>query len=151
MKDIAKIDFLLKHIQMVQYYIGLMGKALIAKGEIDLGKRLIANGMLHDNSKFFGVEWEHLSIEEDPLLGEAISHHQQTNPHHPEYWGGIEFMPKLYILEMICDWKARSTEFGTDFKEWIEKIACKRYKIKKNSDKYNLIFESVELILEKPF
>ena len=42
-------------------------------------------------------------------LGPAWKHHLDNNPHHPEYHeNGIEDMDLLYIIEMLCDWKAAS-------------------------------------------
>ena len=69
------------------------GKRLIESGQIDLGKMLIARGLSHDNSKFFGAEWDNMSpiqsINEDKeksKLKLAIHHHNSTNLHHPEAW-----------------------------------------------------------------
>ena len=56
----------------------------------------------------------------------GIRHHAETNPHHPEYWHGIENMPKVYIAEMVCDWYARSNEFGSDLREWVKDKATKK-------------------------
>jgi hypothetical protein len=60
-------------------------------------------------------------------------------------------MPKLYIAEMVCDWKARSSEFGRDLREWIDKDATKRFKFKKTSPLYQQIMQFVDMICEVPF
>lgn len=37
----------------------------------------------------------------------AITHHQQNNRHHPEYFpNGIKGMNLIDLLELMCDWKA---------------------------------------------
>lgn len=40
----------------------------------------------------------------------AIDHHQQSNRHHPEYFGEKEIagMDLVDVVEMLCDWKAAS-------------------------------------------
>src|SRR5450755_1045681 len=79
-------------------------------------------GLVHDASKFHGIEWEYLhKTGEVPAdrLQLAVEHHRRTNEHHPEYWGGIDNMPEIFVAEMVCDWYARSQEFGTDLRVWI--------------------------------
>ena len=55
-----KIKVILSHIENVQRNTNKLGLKLIAKGEIKLGQTLIANGLIHDNSKLRGIEFEHL-------------------------------------------------------------------------------------------
>jgi hypothetical protein len=141
MNDIEKIESLLRHIRNVQDNCELLGKKLIENylkldkraqkksNDLHIGKQLIANSREHDKSKFYGIEWEHLG-KGDPFLGKAVIQHNRSNPHHPEYWGDIHQMPDVYIAEMVCDWKARSSEFGTDLKEFIEEKAQKRWGFK---------------------
>jgi len=50
------LDQLLRHIDSVQKSCQKIGKHLIENGEPELGKQLIANGFIHDNSKFYGIE-----------------------------------------------------------------------------------------------
>jgi hypothetical protein len=38
----------------------------------------------------------------------AITLHYQRNSHHPEYWGSVEQMPRVDLIEMVADWKAAS-------------------------------------------
>jgi hypothetical protein len=108
---------------------------------------------VHDASKFRGIEWDFL----DPAttnrqgLKLAVSQHHRTNPHHPEYWDGINNMPEVYVAEMVCDWKARATETGNCLVDWINGDGSKRYKIAKDSNVYKLIMQYVDMICEKPF
>lgn len=127
-KEVAygKIEAVLEHIQNVQRNCYKLGIKLIRNNQVELGRILIANGQIHDNSKFKGIEFDHL-FSGDPLLPNVVKHHATTNPHHPEYWGGIEKMPDVYIAEMVCDCAARSAEFGTDLRKWFAESATKKY------------------------
>ncbi len=152
-----KVRALTRHIRNVEDNCLLLGEKLIANGEVELGHHLIANGFVHDASKFFGIEWDFLSIipikeEETKLkLKMAVLHHNQTNAHHPEHWQGIKNMPSVYVAEMLCDWKARSEEFGTSLREWIDNEAIKRWKFDKTDDVYKEIMKYVDMICQKPF
>lgn len=109
---------------------------------------------VHDASKFYGIQWDYMHNGKDTpkeCLQLAIREHQQTNEHHVEYWGSIDKMPELAIAEMVVDWLARSQEFGTDLRDWIEETAIDRYKIDRESLQYEQITRFVNLILEDPF
>jgi hypothetical protein len=157
--SISKIDSIVRHIKNVQDNCLLMGKRLVEMGEIDFGKMLIARGFTHDNSKFFGVEWDSMNslqpLQEDKekyTLKLCIHQHNSTNFHHPEAWpNGIQDMPDIYLAEMVCDIKARSEEFGTSLIEWIDECATKKYGFQKNDEVYKKIINFVNLLCEKPF
>lgn len=146
-----RIDELNKHIFLVQD-----GCRSFAKKYEDndwLSLKLIANGQIHDQSKFLGIEWKYLNektASENPdLFAVALNQHISTNPHHPEYWMSIKDMPDHYVLEMIADWHARSEEFETDLKEWFESVAISKYDIKGNQLKFiqsnvNYIYNCLE-------
>tara|TARA_Y100000310_G_C20487100_1_gene717398 strand:+ start:361 stop:984 length:624 start_codon:yes stop_codon:yes gene_type:complete len=155
---------LLRHIKLVQGACELLGMKLIDEGENRLGRDLIAKSMLHDNSKFFGIEWEMISTpeieEEDKDKKKELEHkrlvaivqHQSVNDHHPEFYpNGVDDMNKLATAEMVCDWYARSHEFGTSLRDWIKDKALERWKISPNGKKYKEIKYFVDLLLEKPF
>lgn len=151
-----RLDGLIRHIKNVQDDCTLLGQRLIDRGETELGRMLIANGMIHDNSKFHGIEWLYLHDdikEEDPILfKQALTHHATTNKHHPECWpGGINEMPQLYIAEMICDWRTRSSEFGTDLWDWIKNKATEKFGFSTNGKAYKEIKFFTDLLLEKKF
>lgn len=114
--------------------------------------------MVHDVSKFFGIEWEYLSLENLSEEGAklkmklAIHHHNSTNKHHPEAWpGGIKEMPDVYIAEFCCDIKSRSEEFGTSLRDWIDETATKKWNFTKEDDIYKKIMGFVDLLCAKPF
>lgn len=147
---LTKVDIVFGHIQLVQQHTYTLGIKLIKKGEVELGRNLISNGQIHDNSKFRGIEFDHL-FKGDPLLSEVVKHHQSVNPHHPEYWGGIHNMPRVYIAEMVCDWLARSNEFGTGIREWIDTDATKRFGFTKTDSVYSHIKTYLDMLLDKSF
>lgn len=155
---LSKINRLTRHIRNVEDNCLLLGTKLIEKGEIELGHKIIANGMVHDASKFFGIEFENISYSNNDKeenaklkLKMAIHHHTSTNPHHPEFWSHISKMPMDSLGECVCDWKARSEEFGTSLVEWINEIATKRYEFSVNDKTYKDIMSFVDLLCEKPF
>jgi hypothetical protein len=147
---ISKIDIVFSHIQLVQHHTYVLGIKLIKGGEVELGRNLISNGQIHDNSKFKGIEFDHL-FNGDPLLSEVVKHHQSVNPHHPEYWGGIHNMPKVYVAEMVCDWLARANEFGTNIRDWIENQATERFEFTNTDIVYTNIQKYLNLLLDKSF
>ena len=146
------LDALIRHIKLVQDAAQLMGKRLIDAGEPEIAIILIANSLSHDKSKFHGIEWNHLVREEDnELLKKALDQHYCTNMHHPEYWGGIADMPRIYIAEMVCDIYARSAEQGTDLRGWIKDVAVPKYNMTVRSKPYRIIKEFLDLLLEEKF
>lgn len=149
-ESIEKIELVFNHIQSVQRNCYKLGIKLIKVGEIELGRNLISNGQIHDNSKFKGIEFDHL-FSGDPLLPEVVKHHQSVNPHHPEYWGGIHNMPRVYVAEMVCDWFARANEFGTGIREWIDSKALQRFGFTKEDPVYKEIQEMLGLLLDQAF
>lgn len=151
---IEKIDAILRHIENVRDNCTVLGKRLIEEGELELGKQLIAQGLCHDNSKFFGIEWANLDSSAKTKLEVAILHHSSSpnNRHHPEAWdGGISEMPRLFLSEMVCDWAARASEFGTSLREWVENGASKRFGYEKGDKTYKAIMEFVDMLCDKPF
>jgi hypothetical protein len=60
-------------------------------------------------------------------------------------------MPDIYVAEMIADWKARSSEFGTSLREWIDNGAAARFGYTKEDKVYSVIMKFTSLLLDKPF
>jgi len=151
METTEKIEMVLNHIQNVQRNCYKLGLKLLRDGKVELGRQLIANGQIHDNSKFKGVEFDHLFYG-DPILKDAIKHHRAINPHHPEYWhNGIQGMPEIYLIEMVCDCTSRSQEFGTDIRIWIKEEATKRYKFEIDDEVGKKIIYYLDMLLDKTF
>lgn len=150
-----RLDILLRHIQNVREDCLLLGERLIEQGEEKDGRDLIANGLIHDNSKLRGIEWLYLHgdvKDTNPTAFKLAAYqHIHTNPHHPEYWHGIDNMPDVYIAEMVCDWKARSNEFGNDFWEWVRTEGVRKYEFSTSGRVYKLIKKYAELVFEPKF
>ena len=155
----AKIEGIVRHIRNVQENCLLMGEKFIERGLVEFGRELIARGFCHDNSKFYGTEWDNMApgipITDKPAklkLKLSVTHHNRINNHHPEHWdGGINYMPRIALAEMVCDWKARSEEFGSSLRDWINNSATKRYGFTEKDPVYAIIMEYVDMICEKPF
>jgi hypothetical protein len=150
MEKYEKIEAVLNHIQNVQRNCYKLGLKLIKSGQFELGRNLIANGQIHDNSKFKGIEFEELFFG-SPILMDVVKHHSSTNPHHPEFWGGIQNIPEVYIAEMVCDCSARSAEFGSDVRKWFTDVATEKYKFKMEDEIGKKIIYFLDMLLEKPF
>ena len=159
---LKNIQGIIRHIRNVQDNGILLGERLIEAGEIILGKNLIANVFKHDNSKFYGIEWQELAPRSGKLEGSdsttrklklnlAVLNHVQVNLHHPEAWESIHHMPRLYLAEMACDVKSRSEEFATSLKDWIEDEATKKYNFSKSDKVYKDLMYFVDLLCEQPF
>jgi len=152
-EKLKHIESVLRHIDLVQSSTRLLGERLIESGQDKLGLELIANGLIHDNSKFFGIELEYLTVAEgkSEAFELALHQHVTTNAHHPEYWSGIENMPDVYLCEMICDWHSRSNEFGSSLIEFFESKATAKFKFKKNSKVYKKIKKYINILLNESF
>lgn len=148
------LDNLVRHIELVRDACLLLGRRLMAQGRLEFGRLLIAHGFVHDASKFFGIEWDYLHAGPDVAredLEIAVQQHVRTNSHHPEFWGGFENMPEICIAEMVCDWYARSQEFGTGLRDWIKKVAIEKFRINTGSERFQWVQGFVDLLLVDPF
>lgn len=148
--NLEKIESVLEHIQNVQRNCYKLGLKLIKQGEVNFGRMLIANGQIHDNSKFKGIEFDHLFYG-DSLLEDVVKHHAQTNQHHPECWDSIHKMPDIYLAEMVCDCAARSAEFGTDLRKWFSETATKKYNFEMTDEVGKTIIRFIDLLLSPSF
>lgn len=113
-----------------------MYKYLCSQGRQALGLKLMRRAMIHDNSKMDRIELKNLSRIENNTGGESsmgnadkllskqqmtlIKRHWRKNPHHPEYYKDYSKMTELDIVEMVCDWHARSVQFGNDLIEFVK-------------------------------
>jgi Family of unknown function (DUF5662) len=150
-----RMSLLLRHISNVRENCEIVGNKLIGLGKIDLGVELIARGQIHDNSKFYGVEWLYLHPdvkEHNPaMFKSAVLEHITHNDHHPEFYGSIHEMPEINLMELTCDICARSHEFGNDVNDWLEEKAFIKYNFNKKSDAYDIIHYTSNLLYEKAF
>jgi hypothetical protein len=148
------LDNLVRHIDLVREACLLLGKRLMDQGRINFGRLLIARGFQHDVSKFSGIEWDYLHAGRDvpkEQLELAIKQHTRTNSHHPEFHDGVENMGETDCAEMVCDWYARSQEFGTSLRDWIKSNAIDKFKIDLEGEQYKWIMKFVDILLEDHF
>jgi len=149
---LEKLEITLRHKENVKDACERLGKKLIKQGEIDFGIRLISAGYLHDDSKFFGIEWAGLLQKEDKdLLKEAIANHQANNSHHSQFWGGVENMPRIALAELVCDLYSRAIEMGTNLRDFIEEDYGPKHNLTPRCKISKTIKEFVDLLLEEPF
>lgn len=110
-----------------------MAKYLFEIGEDDLAIHLLRRAAKHDNSKLEDEELEALSKianDRDSLKDakekltdfkrKAIELHWKNNRHHPEFFSDVSNMDEIDILEMVCDWHARSCQYNTNLLEFCE-------------------------------
>lgn len=154
--EIKKMDEVLKHLQTLQDSCITLGKALMEiDGDLEFGRMLIANSFVHDQSKFYGIEWEYLNPDgfenhkEKFLL--ALDQHQKVNPHHPEHWEGFKNMPRIRKAELVCDLHARSILMGTDLRKYFKDEWCKRYGLGTGTKDYKELVYFIDLLIGKPF
>ena len=57
----------------------------------------------------------------------AIKIHWEKNPHHPEFYQNPIDMEKIDIMEMCCDWHARSMQYNNDFLPFVKKRQEERF------------------------
>ncbi len=102
----------------------------------------------HDDSKFSEEEFEPYAQKwfnnsgKTPEYEAAWTHHWMHNEHHPEFWLG-EYMPYIYILEMICDWGSFSIASGN-----LNELSDFYYSKAKNDEEKNLS-ENTKTIIEE--
>lgn len=148
------LENLTRHISLVRDGCVLLGRRLVKQGREDTGRLLVARGFKHDATKFTGIEWDYLHVGPDVpsiQLEAAIAQHVRTNDHHPEYWGSVNDMPEIAVAEMVCDWYARSQEFGTGLRDWIDENAMKRYNIVVDSEQHKWITTYTDMLLLNSF
>lgn len=142
-KMIKMIDDNVLHKKIVLDKCLLVSKYFIQKGNVELGLNIIRRGVAHDNSKFSKQEFVELvsiiSPKTDKCFKDAtytlseeerkiIERHWKSNRHHPEFYDNQEEMGELDIIEMVCDWAARSQQYGTDLMEFVEERQHNRFK-----------------------
>lgn len=117
----------------------------------------------HDNSKWIEPEWigyrqwfypESEDDKDRNKFDVACLHHYHNNPHHWNHWilnddedaslNKILSMPKIYVIEMLCDWG--SFKYGDDpdstaYKWW----NSNNHKMAMTNDTRNLIEKYIEL------
>lgn len=101
---------------------------LLSKNIVEHASKLLERAEVHDNSKVM-CEDELFALSTiindksclkdankalSQLKQDAIKLHWKHNSHHPEHYMNYADMSRLDIMEMVCDWYARSLQYGTD-------------------------------------
>ena len=126
----VQLDTML-HKEMVFEMCCKMAIYFLKIGEDEKAVEILQRGWEHDNSKFSPEELEGLSKINDnhasmrhagkelpAEMQEYLKLHYKNNRHHPEHWEDVSQMEEMDIIEMCCDWAARSKQFGTDLIEF---------------------------------
>lgn len=105
----------------------------LQNGNEELALNIMRRAFVHDISKISADEFHSLnafgsyskySINKDISFSEEekifLNKHWAANKHHPEHWTNINDMEEIDLIEMVCDWHARSVEFENDLLEYIE-------------------------------
>jgi hypothetical protein len=152
--DEQHVDDLDGHIRRVQENAMKLAKHYLGNGRREFARVLLAKANCHDQSKYAGIEWQYMHrgpIVDKAMLTAAIEQHQRTNDHHPEYWGGLKNMPEVCVVEMVCDWLARSQEFATDLREYVKTEACERFDFASATQQVKWIWDTIDILLPQKF
>lgn len=140
LKEKEYLSYINEHISNVQLSFEKYGEQLCKILNIKYYD-LLNNVRHHDESKYTDIEFEGYRQYFYPCSDEeknkdmfdlAWIHHQNHNPHHPEYWidrseNNIKDMPPIYIAEMLLDWEAMRIKFGgTTYEYYIKNRDKKR-------------------------
>lgn len=118
-----------------------LAKYLESEGAVEHAKMLRERAVIHDDSKISCEDELHAlsriindksslmdsSKQLSPIKLDAIKLHWKHNSHHPEHYKSAIDMSKLDIMEMCCDWYARSMQYGTDFLGFVEQRQKERF------------------------
>lgn len=110
----------------------ILARFLRSEGANIHADSLMERAYKHDNSKISNED-ELIALSRIPnnsslrdanellseISKEALTLHYQNNSHHPEHYESLLDMSKLDIMEMCCDWHARSIQFGTNFLDFV--------------------------------
>lgn len=135
----------LTHKQYVLVACSNLIKYLIENNRQDDAIQLAIRCGNHDNSKLSDEElylFAKLPLKRDTLkdpnkkLNDNVLNvtkiHWKNNSHHPEHFNDYHQMSEIDIMEMVCDWYARSLEYGTNLLNFVETRQENRFHFDKN-------------------
>ena len=133
-------------------------RAVIQDSLRGIAQQLERRGELHDLSKFSDAEFpgfvrinaaarnhEFGSPEYKAALasaggtGGAVDNHFKSNRHHPEFFSDQSEMTFIDIIEMVCDWHAAASTYGTN---------TLRDSLPKQRERFNLTLEQWWLVMQ---
>lgn len=122
------------HKEYVEKSCEKLASYLERTGAVEHAKMLRERAKIHDNSKI-SCEDELSALSRiindkstlrdstkqlSQIKQDAIKLHWKHNTHHPEHFKSPTDMGRLDVMEMCCDWHARSTQYGTNFLEFVK-------------------------------
>ena len=147
----------IEHKKIVLDCSQMLFEYLVKNDKHELGIALLKRAAEHDNSKFESDEFELLAniLTDDKGFTDAnyslsdeetkaINIHWHKNRHHPEYFSDASNMSELDMIEMVCDWFARSLQYKTDFLPFVLERQKTRFHFEK--EQFNFIYSYCELI-----
>lgn len=119
-----------------------LARYLENEGATEHARMLRERGKVHDDSKISCEDELHAlsriindqstmydaTKQLSPIQKDAIKLHWKHNSHHPEFFNTHEDMKRIDIMEMCCDWYARSMQKGTDFMKYVKTAQETRFK-----------------------
>lgn len=127
-----QIEDTVKHKKLVIDACYKLQRWLFSRDRDEEAFELLRRGQIHDDSKFYEEELKSLQMIPDSNNGmrnpkytmtdadrKCIEIHWKNNRHHPEHFKDIREMTDVDIMEMVCDWYARSEQFGTNFMNFV--------------------------------
>ena len=126
------IDFL-EHKKYILESGTILVKHLLKENKDEEAFKLLKRLAVHDNSKLEKEEFCFLCnipvdlgnfINENEIISDSLKKsielHWKHNKHHPEYFKDVTKMSEIDIMEMCCDWYARSLQYQTDFISFVK-------------------------------
>lgn len=121
------------HKEYVKQSAEKLARYLEKEGATEHANLLRQRAIIHDESKMSCEDELHAlariimdkSTLKDPtkqlsqIRKDAIELHWKHNSHHPEHFKTPIDMSKIDIMEMCCDWHARSTQYRTDLIKYV--------------------------------
>ena len=129
----------------------LIAGYFIDNGDLNSAIEILRRVASHDNSKFDDDEFMRLASILDSrecftdanaqlseIKRDAIKYHWKCNRHHPEYFQDKSEMTEMDMIEMVCDWFARSLQYKTDFIDFVLERQRNRFKFEESQFTYIL-------------
>ena len=129
------------HKEYVMNSCEILARYLESKGALNHAKKLRERAKVHDNSKICCEDELHAlsriindktslkdsSKQLSEIKQDAIRLHWKHNSHHPEHFKSPMDMSRLDVMEMCCDWHARSKQYGTNLLDFVKERQNNRF------------------------
>ena len=155
-----QIDDTIIHKKLVMDACYKLAKYLFQVHRDDDAFVLLKRAQVHDNSKLCKDELESLQKivgTNDGMTNpeykmtcddkKCIELHWKNNRHHPEHFEDVRDMSEIDIMEMVCDWYARSIQYKTDFIHFV--ITRQENRFHFPDDMFNKILVYCDILLQE--